>query len=95
MQNPKTNFKNRDAIIYDDVAASGATIETVFNLVSETDPHNVYIALPHLMTENGIERICNLGADEVITTDSLESGKNYKKFTELPTIPLFSEYIKN
>lgn len=93
LEHPKINFKNRDVVIHDDLASSGGTIEETVDLVYETQPRNVYVALPHLLTEKGIERVCNLGVD-VVTTDSLDSGKRYKRFTELSTVPLFSNYIR-
>jgi ribose-phosphate pyrophosphokinase len=90
----KTNLKERDVIIYDDVAASGGTITDAFKLVYNSKPSRIFIALPHLITKGGIERIYDLGADEIITTDSFNSEES-KKFTELTLIPLISEYVKN
>jgi phosphoribosylpyrophosphate synthetase len=76
------------------VAASGGTITDAFKLVYNSKPSRIFIALPHLITKGGIERIYDLGADEIITTDSFNSEES-KKFTELTLIPLISEYVKN
>jgi ribose-phosphate pyrophosphokinase len=94
MKPPKEDLKNRDVIIYDDVAASGGTIIPAFELAKQHNPKRIFIVLPHLITKGGIERIYDLGADEVITTDSFNSEES-KKFTELTLISLISEYVKN
>lgn len=93
-EHPKSNFRDKTVIIYDDVTATGGTVADTIDIVSETDPRKVYIALTHLISEKGIEKVCGLGADEVVTTDSFDSGKAYRKFTQLSTVPLFSEYIR-
>jgi ribose-phosphate pyrophosphokinase len=90
---PKTDLKNRDVIIYDDVAASGGTIIDTFRLVYNSKPNKIFITLPHLITKEGIEKLYRLGADEIITTDSFYSEEP-KKFTELNLVPLISEYIR-
>jgi len=87
MKPPKSNLKNRDVIIYDDVAATGITIEKAFDLIKDLKPNRIFIALPHLI-KDGIERLQNLNC-ELITSDSFESEA--KKFTELSLISL----IKN
>ena len=90
----KTSFKDRDVIVYDDVTSTGGTVKAAVDFVNETDPHRVYVALTHLIGRNGTENVCDLKIDEVVTTDSLESGKEYKPFVELSTVPLLSEYIR-
>jgi len=90
---PKTDLKNRDAIIYDDVAAGGGTIIDAFRLVYNSKPNRIFIALPHLISKEGIEKISNLKASEIITTDSFISEET-KRFTELTLVPLISDYIK-
>jgi ribose-phosphate pyrophosphokinase len=94
MKPPKTDVGGRDAIIYDDVAASGGTIVKAFELMSQYKPQRIFIVLPHLVTKEGIERLSNLKAAEVITSDSFYSEEP-KKFTELSLAGLISEYIKN
>ena len=99
MEPPKTNLKDRDAIIFDDMTATGNTILEAYGLACKTDALGKYIALPHLMARKGIDSLCDLvelGIYEVVTTDSFDNGSWYNKgsLTELSTVPLFSEYIK-
>lgn len=89
---PTLRLKNRDVVVYDDIVESGGTIEPTYRLVKSKKPRKVYIAVTHLLTMGGVDRLCGLGADEVITTDSLNS--NDLGFTQLPTVPLFSDYIR-
>ncbi|MEM5872466.1 MAG: ribose-phosphate diphosphokinase [Candidatus Aenigmatarchaeota archaeon] len=93
MKPPKANLYNRDVIIYDDVAASGKTIISAFELVKQKNPRKIFVCLAHLITKSGIEKLQNLGS-ELITTDTFFS-KEPKKFIELSIVPLISEYIKN
>ena len=91
---PKTDVRNRDVIIYDDVASSGGTIIKAFELINQRNPNRIFLALSHLVTEEGIEKLSNLNTSELITTDTFVSEKS-KKFTELNTIQLVSNYIKS
>ena len=93
MKPSKTNLKDRDAIIYDDVTASGGTPVKAFDLVKKHNPRRIFIALPHLVSREGIEKIYNLRVDEIITTDSFISEEP-KGFIELTLVPLVSNYIK-
>jgi len=93
MKPPKTDLKNKDVVIYDDVTSSGETPAKTFELVKENNPRRIFMVLVHLISREGIEKIYNLGADEIITTDSFNSEEP-KKFTELTLVPLISEYIK-
>ena len=93
MKAPKINLRNRDVIIYDDVSASGGTPLKAFELVKAYKPNRIFIALPHLITKEGIEKLNNLKATEVITSDSFMSEEP-KKFAELSLVQLISEYIK-
>jgi ribose-phosphate pyrophosphokinase len=91
IQLPSKELKDRDVIIYDDVVASGGTISKTFDLVKEKKPRKIYIALPHILTKRGIDKLKSLDC-EIITTDSFISEK--KIFTELSLIPLVSKYLK-
>jgi ribose-phosphate pyrophosphokinase len=94
MKPPKAKLEDRDVIIYDDVAASGGTIVPAFELTKQYTPKRIFIALPHLVTKKGVEKLQNLNSRELITTDTFFSEES-KKFTELTLIPLIAEYIKN
>jgi ribose-phosphate pyrophosphokinase len=93
MKPPKSDLKNRDVIIYDDVAASGGTIAPPFELTSKYNPRRIFIALPHIITKEGIERLSNLKYSELIVSDSFISEEP-KRFTELSLVSLISNYIK-
>ncbi len=94
MKPPKSDLKDKDVIIYDDVAASGGTIIRAFELAKQFKPNRIFIVLSHLITKKGIERLYNLGATEIITTDSFISEEPIS-FKELSLIPLFSAYLGN
>jgi ribose-phosphate pyrophosphokinase len=93
MKPPKTNLKNMDVIIYDDVAASAGTIIPAFRIVQESKPNRIFIALPHIVTKVGIEKLYNLKCSELIVSDSFASEEP-KRFTELSLVSLVSNYIK-
>lgn len=93
IESPKTNLKDRDVIIYDDISATGGTIIPVFNYVKNSKPNRIFIALSHIITREGIERLYKLGSDEIITTDSFASEESVK-FTEL-SLPTFSLNLFN
>lgn len=94
MKPPKTDLKNMDVIIYDDVTSSGGTPVTTFNVVKSHKPRRIFMTLVHIISKEGIEKLYKLEQDEIITTDSFISEES-KKFTELTLIPLISEYVKN
>jgi len=80
---PKSDFKNRDVIIYDDIAATGWTIVKPFEMIKEQKPNRIFIALCHMVTKEAIERLYKLNSDEIITTDSFvsEEPANFKKIS--------------
>ena len=92
MKPPQSNLENRDVIIYDDVAATGGTIIPVFELAKKFKSNRIFIALSHLVTKNGIEKLYNLNSSEVVTTDSFVSEEPIR-FTELSMITLVDNLI--
>ena len=87
MKPPITSLKDRDAIIYDDVTASGETPAKTFEIVKRFKPNRIFIALSHMITKGGIKKLYRLRSDEIITTDSFISEEK-NSFTELSLIPL-------
>jgi len=93
MKPPKSDLLDKDVIIYDDVAATGKTIERTFKLAKQFKPNRIFITLSHLITKKGTERLYSLNSSEIITTDSFVSEEP-KRFTELTLVLLVSDYIK-
>lgn len=93
MEPPQADLQGRDLVIYDDISSSGGTIAEIYNLANERNPSRIFLALVHILTHDGIERLQNLWTYEIITTDSLMSD-GPKQYTELPLVPLISDYIK-
>jgi len=88
------DLEGRDVIIYDDIVSTGGTISRVHKLVENYNPRKIYIAIVHLLTKKGIQRLYNLGSDGVITTNSLISEPS-EFYETIPLEPLISDYIKN
>jgi phosphoribosylpyrophosphate synthetase len=81
---------NKDVIIYDDVTASGGTPIKTFEVAKSSEPNRIFIALCHLITKEGIERLYKLNSDEIITTDSFVSEEKID-FTELSLVELIKK----
>jgi ribose-phosphate pyrophosphokinase len=95
MEPPKADLHNIDVIIYDDIASSGGTTEMAYRLSETSNPKSLTIALPHLWTTQGINRLSVLGSMEVITTNSFRSERVKKPFTELSLEPMLINCLKN
>lgn len=93
MKPPRSDLKNRDVIIYDDIAASGGTIIPSFNIAKESEPNRIFIVLTHITTRIGIERIKKIQSSESITTNSFISEEK-SSFTELSLIDLIVNNLK-
>jgi len=89
---PKSDFKNRDVIIYDDIAATGWTIVKPFEMVKKQEPKRIFIALCHMVTKEAIERLYKLNSNEIITTDSFNSEEK-GNFTEISLIPAVRQLL--
>jgi ribose-phosphate pyrophosphokinase len=92
MKPPITNLKDRDVIIYDDIASSGLTIIKAFKLAKKFKPSRVFIVVSHLLTKGGIKKLYRLRSDEIITTNSFNSEDKIS-FTELSLMPLVSRQL--
>jgi ribose-phosphate pyrophosphokinase len=84
MEPPKADLHNMDVIIYDDIASSGGTTEMAYRLVETSGPRSLTVALPHLWTTQGINRLSVLGSMDLITTNSFRTERMNKSFSELP-----------
>lgn len=90
----KSDLKNRVVIIYDDVAAGGGTIVKTFEIVKQSKPNKIFIALSHLVTREGIEKLYRLNANEIITTNSFISEEKIN-LTELPLLSLIKQSLEH
>ena len=95
MEPPKADLHNVDVIIYDDIASSGGTTEMAYRLSETCGPRSLTIALPHLWTTQGINRLSVLGTMELITTNSFSTERVKKPFTELSLEPMLIKCLKN
>jgi len=94
MKPPKSDLKNRDVIIYDDISASAGTIIPAFNIAREFEPSRIFIVLTHIITKNGIERLYKANSSETITTNSFVSEEKIS-FTELSLLALICDNFKH
>jgi ribose-phosphate pyrophosphokinase len=92
---PESDLHDKDVIIYDDIASSGGTTEMAYRLSEASNPKSLTIALPHLWTSQGINRLSVLGNWELITTNSFRTERVKRPFTELALEPMLIECLKN
>lgn len=94
MEPPKSDLRGKDVIIYDDIASSGGTTEMAYRLSETRGSRSIIIALPHLWTAQGINRLSVLGSRGLITTNSFLTERVKNPFTELSIVPLLAEQLK-
>lgn len=94
MEPPQSDFTGKDIIIYDDIASSGGTTEMAYRLSEACGPRSMHIALAHLWTARGINRLSVLGSRELITTNSFITEQARNPFTELSIVSLAAEVLK-
>ncbi|UCH02888.1 MAG: ribose-phosphate diphosphokinase [Candidatus Bathyarchaeota archaeon] len=94
MGSPTSDLKGKDIILYDDIASSGGTTEMAYRLTEIHEPNNIFIALAHLWTTQGINRLSILSSLELMTTNSFITERVENPFTELSLTELFSEQLK-
>jgi len=94
MEPPESDLCNKDVIIYDDIASSGGTTEMAYRLSETSGPRSLTVALPHLWTAQGINRLSVLGSLELITTNSFRSEHVKKPFTELSLEPMLIKHLQ-
>ncbi len=94
MEPPKSDLRGKDIIIYDDIASSGGTTEMAYRLSEKRGPRSIFIALPHLWTAQGINRLSVLASRGLITTNSFSTERIKNPFVELSLIHLLAEHLK-
>lgn len=95
MEPPKIDLSNMDVIIYDDIASSGGTTEMAYRLSETNGPRSLTIAIPHLWTTQGINRLNVLGSMELITTNSFRTEHINQPFTELSLEPILIKHLQD
>ena len=95
MKPPESDLRNKDVIIYDDIASSGGSTEMAYRLSEIIGPRSLTIALPHLWTTQGINRLSMLGSTELITTNSFRTEHVKRPFTELSLEPILVKHLQN
>ncbi|MHA1804352.1 MAG: ribose-phosphate diphosphokinase [Promethearchaeota archaeon] len=70
----KLSLKNKDVVIADDIIATGGTMANAIKLVKDSGARKIYAVATHgLLLQQAKYRILNAGADDIITTDSLNN----------------------
>jgi ribose-phosphate pyrophosphokinase len=94
MDPPISDLQEKDIIIYDDIASSGGTTEMAYRLAEAKGPDSISVALAHLWTMRGINRLNVLGSRELITTNSFITEHAENPFTELSLVPLIVQVLR-
>ncbi|MHA1723940.1 MAG: ribose-phosphate diphosphokinase [Promethearchaeota archaeon] len=70
----KLSLKNKDVVIADDIIATGGTMANAIKLAKESGARKIYAVATHgLLLQQAKYRILSAGADDIITTDSIDN----------------------
>jgi ribose-phosphate pyrophosphokinase len=90
--------KGKNAVLVDDLIATGGSMVEAITALKEVGVHSVYAAVSHgVLSGNAVERINKCEAlQELIITDSIPLSKSKKsgKIKQLSVAPLLAEAIK-
>ncbi len=65
----------RDAVIFDDMIATGGTMATAISLLRKQGAKRVFLAAVHpVLTGNAVLKLCRSGVEAVIATDTLDKA---------------------
>ncbi len=91
-------ISRRRAIIIDDEIDTGTTIVNTIRVLQEHGVGEIYVGCTHAtLSLNAAERICSMGIEELVTTDTVPlrpSARELGKIRVLPVAPLFAEAIR-
>ncbi len=91
-------ISRRRAIIIDDEIDTGTTIVNTIRVLQEHGVGEIYVGCTHAtLSLNAAERICAMGIEELVTTDTIPlrpSSRELGKIRVLPVAPLFAEAIR-
>jgi ribose-phosphate pyrophosphokinase len=77
IETPRVDLRQRAAVIVDDVAASGGTLERALAAVRRDGAEPIDVAVAHaLMTQAETERLKQAGARRIVSTDSVAHPTN-------------------
>ncbi len=68
------SLKNKDVVISDDIIATGGTMANAIKLAKQSGARKIYAVATHaLLLEQAKYRILTAGADDIISTDSIDN----------------------
>jgi len=70
---PDFDFRDKEAIIIDDVLSTGKTLLKVAQIVKSKGAKSVSFAFVHLLSESGLDLIKSVSPKKIITTNTLEN----------------------
>lgn len=81
--------KGKDVLLIDDEISTGSTVINAMKMLSEEEPNRIFVACTHgIFFNESLEKIRELGAHDVIASDSIPSS-----VSKLHLAPLFKEAI--
>lgn len=69
------DVRGRDAVIFDDMIATGGTMATAISLLKKQGARRVYLAAVHpVLTGAAVLKLCRSGVEAVLATDTLDKA---------------------
>jgi len=92
------SVKNKNCVIIDDIIDSGGTIVNAAKALKEKGAKEIYVYITHaVLSGQAIEKIEKSQIKKLITTDTIDNSKKFKKSKKIEIIsiaPMISEAIK-
>lgn len=91
-------IESKRAIVLDDEIDTGTTVINTIRVLQEHGVRQIYVGCTHpTLSGDAAERICSLGVEELVTTDTIPlrpSQRKLEKIRVLTVAPLFAEAIR-
>lgn len=85
MKPKRMDVNGKDVLIIDDIISTGGTMREAIKQIKSQNANKIYVACIHgLFIGNADEKIIEAGADEIVTTDTIESA--YSRVSVAPLI---------
>ncbi len=69
------DVEKKEVILVDDMVSTGGTISTAINVLKNQGAENIKVVITHpVFAMNSIQKIYSAGADEIISTDTIEKS---------------------